>query len=107
MSTSTSVPVTVRSGRSPWKVAAKAAAFAAEADEAVDVHQGCLDALRESRSARYVVQAAYGGHDEVLDPLTIAVVREQLMYSSGPTWTRCSGRREWAATRCRWAARRS
>ncbi|WP_216653607.1 acyl-CoA dehydrogenase family protein [Nocardioides sp. zg-DK7169] len=65
------------------EVAAKVEPFAAEADEAVDVHQGCLDALRASGLARYVVQAAYGGHDEVLDPLTIAVVREQLMYSSG------------------------
>ncbi|WP_205305058.1 acyl-CoA dehydrogenase [Nocardioides sp. 616] len=64
------------------EVAAKVAPFADEADEAVEVHQGCLDALRESGLARYVVQAAYGGHDEVLDPLTIAVVREQLMYSS-------------------------
>ena len=46
------------------------------------MHQGCLDALRDSGLARYVVPAAYGGHDEVLDPLAIAVVREQLMYSS-------------------------
>lgn len=63
-------------------VAAKVEPFAAEADEAVTVHQGCLDALRDSGLARYVVPAAYGGHDEVLDPLTIAVVREALMYSS-------------------------
>ena len=63
-------------------VAAKVEPFAAEADEAVAVHQGCLDALRDSGLARYVVPAAYGGHDEVLDPLTIAVVREALMYSS-------------------------
>lgn len=63
-------------------VAAKVAPFANEADEAVEVHQGCLNALRDSGLARYVVPAAYGGHDEVLDPLTIAVVREQLMYSS-------------------------
>lgn len=64
------------------EVAAKVDPFAAEADEAVEVHQGCLDVLRESGLARYVVPAAYGGHDGVLDPLTIAVVREQLMYSS-------------------------
>lgn len=63
-------------------VAAKVEPVAAEADEAVTVHQGCLDALRDSGLARYVVPAAYGGHDEVLDPLTIAVVREALMYSS-------------------------
>ena len=64
------------------EVAAKVDPFAAEADEAVEVHRGCLDVLRESGLARYVVPAAYGGHDGVLDPLTIAVVREQLMYSS-------------------------
>jgi acyl-CoA dehydrogenase len=64
------------------EVAAKVEPFAAEADEAVTVHQGCLDVLRDSGLARYVVPAAYGGHDEVLDPLTIAVVREALMYSS-------------------------
>ncbi|GGD06368.1 acyl-CoA dehydrogenase family protein [Nocardioides daphniae] len=64
------------------EVAAKVEPFAAEADEAVTVHQGCLDALRASGLARYVVPRAYGGHDEVLDPLTIAVVREALMYSS-------------------------
>lgn len=64
------------------EVAAKVEPFAAEADEAVTVHQGCLDALRASGLARYVVPAAYGGHDDVLDPLTITVVREALMYSS-------------------------
>ncbi|GGO75147.1 acyl-CoA dehydrogenase family protein [Nocardioides deserti] len=64
------------------EVAAKVQPFAAEADEAVTVHHGCLDALRNSGLARYVVPAAYGGHDEVLDPLTLAVVREALMYSS-------------------------
>lgn len=64
------------------EVAAKVEPFAAEADEAVTVHQGCLDVLRNSGLARYVVPAAYGGHDEVLDPLTLAVVREALMYSS-------------------------
>src|SRR5690606_17241453 len=50
--------------------------------EAVTVHQGCLEALRASGLARYVVPKAYGGHADVLDPLTIAVVREALMYSS-------------------------
>jgi acyl-CoA dehydrogenase len=63
-------------------VAAKVEAFAGEADEAVEVHTGCLEALRASGLARYVVPAAFGGHDEVLDPLTIAVVREALMYTS-------------------------
>jgi acyl-CoA dehydrogenase len=46
------------------------------------VHPGCLDALRSSGLARYVVPAAYGGESDVLDPLAIAVVREQLMYAS-------------------------
>lgn len=64
------------------ELAAKVEPFAAEADESVVVHEGCLAALRESGLARYVVPAAYGGQDDVLDPLTIAVVREQLMYSS-------------------------
>lgn len=64
------------------EVAAAVDAFADEADEAVDVHQGCLKVLQESGLARYVVPAAYGGHDDVLDPLMIAVIREQLMYSS-------------------------
>lgn len=62
--------------------AAKVEVFADEADEATEVHQGCLDVLRESGLARYVVPAAFGGHDDVLDPLTIAVIREQLMYTS-------------------------
>lgn len=56
--------------------------FAAEADAALDVHQGCLEALRESGLARVVVPAAHGGYDETLDPLSIAVVREALMASS-------------------------
>lgn len=64
------------------EVAAKVEPFADEADEAVVVHQGCLDVLRESGLARHVVTAPYGGHDDVLDPLTLAVVREQLMYAS-------------------------
>jgi acyl-CoA dehydrogenase len=63
-------------------VAAAVAPFAAEADEFIEVHEGVRDALRASGLARYVVPAAYGGEHEVLDPLTIAVVREALMYSS-------------------------
>lgn len=64
------------------EVARKVEPFAAEADEATDVHQGCLAALRESELARIVVPAGYGGVDEVLDPLSIALVREALMSSS-------------------------
>jgi acyl-CoA dehydrogenase len=63
-------------------VAAQVEPFAAEADEAVDVHQGCLEALKASGLTRQVVPAAYGGESEILDPLSIAVVREALMYSS-------------------------
>lgn len=63
-------------------VAEQVSPFAGEADEAVTVHQGTWSALRESGLARHVVPASHGGHDEVLDPLKIAVVREQLMYSS-------------------------
>lgn len=56
--------------------------FADEADERTDVHPGVLAALRDSGLARFVVPAAYGGEHEILDPLSIAVVREALMYSS-------------------------
>lgn len=63
-------------------VAAQVAAYADEADEAVVLHEGVRAALRNSGLARHVVPAAYGGVDETLDPLTIAVVREALMYES-------------------------
>ncbi|WP_433474231.1 acyl-CoA dehydrogenase family protein [Spirillospora sp. CA-142024] len=56
--------------------------FAAEADESTTVHAGVLEALRAAGLARHVVPAAFGGASETLDPLTIAVVREALMYSS-------------------------
>ncbi|MEU6037913.1 acyl-CoA dehydrogenase [Actinomadura sp. NPDC047616] len=64
------------------EVAARVDAFAAEADESTEVHAGVLDALRASGLARHVVPAAHGGESETLDPLTITVVREALMYSS-------------------------
>lgn len=63
-------------------VAAQVDEFANEADECVEVHQGVLRALRDSGLARQVVPAAYGGESKVLDPLSIVVVREALMYSS-------------------------
>ncbi|WP_435742010.1 acyl-CoA dehydrogenase family protein [Nocardioides sp. SYSU DS0663] len=56
--------------------------FAGEADDFLEVHPGVRDALRDSGLARLVVPAAYGGTDDVLDPLALAVVREALMYSS-------------------------
>ncbi|GAA5080903.1 acyl-CoA dehydrogenase [Thermocatellispora tengchongensis] len=63
-------------------VAAQVEGFAAEADECTEIHRGVAEALRGSGLAACVVPAAYGGRDDVLDPLTIAVVREALMYAS-------------------------
>lgn len=63
-------------------VAAQVEPFADEADACVEVHAGCLEALRASGLVRQVVPAAYGGESDVLDPLAIAVIREALMYSS-------------------------
>jgi len=63
-------------------VAAQVDEFAPEADECVTVHPGVLQVLRDSGLVRQVVPAAYGGESDVLDPLSIAVVREALMYSS-------------------------
>ena len=63
-------------------VAAQLEAFAGEADESTTVHAGTLEALRVAGLARHVVPAAFGGESETPDPLTIAVVREALMYSS-------------------------
>ncbi|URN04607.1 acyl-CoA dehydrogenase family protein [Actinomadura madurae] len=63
-------------------VAAAVEEFAGEADESTSVHAGVLEALRAGGLARHVVPAAFGGESETLDPLTIAVIREALMYSS-------------------------
>ncbi|GAA4671634.1 acyl-CoA dehydrogenase family protein [Nocardioides nanhaiensis] len=63
-------------------VAAAVEPFADEADEYTEVHPKVRDLLRESGLVRHVVPAAFGGASEVLDPLTIAVVREALMGSS-------------------------
>lgn len=63
-------------------VAAQVDEFAAEADEYTVVHPRVREVLRDSGLARQVVPAAYGGDAEVLDPLSIVVVREALMYSS-------------------------
>lgn len=64
------------------EVATAVEPFADEADEFIEVHPRVRSLLAESGLARHVVQAAYGGVSDVLDPLTIAVVREALMYSS-------------------------
>lgn len=63
-------------------VAARVEPFADEADDCLAVHPGVAEALRDSGLARQVVPAAYGGEDDVLDPLGIAVVREALMAGS-------------------------
>ncbi|CUR58863.1 putative acyl-CoA dehydrogenase [metagenome] len=63
-------------------VAAAVEAFADEADECTEVHPGVREALRSSGLVRNVVTSAYGGESDDLDPLSIAVVREALMYSS-------------------------
>lgn len=63
-------------------VAAQVEPFADEADDCVEMHPGCLQVLRDSGLVRHVVPAEFGGESEVLDPLSIAVVREALMYSS-------------------------
>lgn len=63
-------------------LAAAVEPFADEADEYVDIHPKVRELLAGSGLARHVVPAAYGGASETLDPLTLAVVREALMYSS-------------------------
>lgn len=64
------------------ELAAAVEPFAAEADEFAEVHPRVRELLRESDLARCVVTAQYGGREAVLDPLSIALVREALMYSS-------------------------
>jgi acyl-CoA dehydrogenase len=68
--------------RTARSCAADVEEFAEEADACTDIHPGVLDALRDSGLARHVVPSAYGGASDTLDPLSIAVVREALMYSS-------------------------
>lgn len=58
------------------EVAEKVRPIAAEADEAVDVHSVCRDALRESGLAGLTVPARHGGIDDEVDPLAVTVVRE-------------------------------
>lgn len=64
------------------ELAAAVEPFANEADEYAEVHPKVRSMLADSGLARHVVTASYGGASETLDPLTIAVVREALMYSS-------------------------
>lgn len=58
-------------------VAQSLARYAAEADELDVVHEPMREAVRASRLGRLVVPAAYGGEADVLDPLAIAIVREE------------------------------
>lgn len=53
--------------------------FAAVADAATAIHAETAEALQRSGLAAYVVPAAFGGVDDVLDPLAIAIIREQCM----------------------------
>ena len=63
-------------------LAASVESLAAEADEALVVHEGMAKALAESGLTGHVVPQAFGGADESLDPLAITLVREALMYTS-------------------------
>lgn len=58
-------------------IAQSLAPYAAEADELDVVHEPMREAVRASGLGRFVVPAAYGGESDVLDPLAIAIVREE------------------------------
>lgn len=60
-------------------VAAKLEPIAVEADGMSTLHAGALAILRESGLMRLVVPAAYGGRDEMVDPVAVCIVREALM----------------------------
>lgn len=60
-------------------LAASVASIANEADESADMHPEMVTALRASGLVRHVIPAAYGGASDPLDPLAIALIREQLM----------------------------
>jgi acyl-CoA dehydrogenase len=55
---------------------------AAEADDSSVIHGGVLDVLRRSRLCDLVVPTEYGGRFERVNPVAVALVREQLMYQS-------------------------
>ena len=61
------------------KLASEVEPFAGEADESSEVHAATAEALRSSGLTRHVVPAAFGGAAETLDPLSIVLIREQLM----------------------------
>jgi acyl-CoA dehydrogenase len=64
------------------ELAASVADFADEADASPNLHKGMADALAKSGLATHVVPKAFGGHGETIDPLSVALIREQLMYTS-------------------------
>lgn len=63
-------------------VADAVAPYANEADEYTHVHPEVARVLRESGLTRHVVEGTYGGSSPALDPLAIALIREQFMGSS-------------------------
>lgn len=60
-------------------VAEAVAPFAREADEASTVHAGVHRQLASSRLWELVIPSSHGGRSPTVDPLSIAVAREQLM----------------------------
>jgi len=56
--------------------------MAVEADSLSVVHEGVLEALKESGLCRLMVPARYGGTFDSIDPLAICVVREAMMATS-------------------------
>lgn len=64
------------------EVAAQCESIADEADASLVVHEGMRKILADSGLARHAVPRAFGGVSDVLDPLTLVVVREALMYTS-------------------------
>lgn len=63
-------------------LAADMEAVANEADEYTELYEPMREALAVSGLAGHVVPAAYGGHSDSLDPLSISLIREALMYTS-------------------------
>ena len=56
--------------------------YADAADASREIHREVRELLRTSELVRHVVPRAFGGHDDELSPLTVATIREALMYSS-------------------------
>ena len=56
--------------------------MAVEADSLSVVHEGVLEALKESGLCRLMVPAKYGGTFDSIDPLAICVAREAMMATS-------------------------